>query len=160
MCRCIVPRYNYARMSAVRASRIVRTRYFNENWLQLAATRLLSTVRPTLRSWHSNRSACGAEISRRIARRGPSAGRSHHAGAAARLFSSWKIVKDRRAPPCLEVVRETTNTSNDFQGLRLSLVAARSKGPIVRLIRIDSISARDSTEKIISNCKHFEIGRL
>lgn len=41
--RCIVPRYNYARMSAVRASRIVRTRYFNENWLR---PRLLSTASP------------------------------------------------------------------------------------------------------------------
>lgn len=46
MCRCIVSRYNYARASAVRASRIIRTRYFNENWPQLAAITLIVVGSP------------------------------------------------------------------------------------------------------------------
>lgn len=69
--RCIVSRYNYARMSAVRASRIVRTRYFNENWLQLAATTLIVDGSPeeflALESRYAR--ARDAEISRRAATR-------------------------------------------------------------------------------------------
>lgn len=78
-------------------------------------------------------------------RRGPSAAPQARRGAGARLFSSWKIVKDRRARAAVSrAVVETTNTSNSFHGLRLSprLVAARSKDPIVRFVRVDSISAR------------------
>jgi len=136
MCRCIVSRYNYARMSAVRASRIVRTRYFNENWLRLAYCRRFGRS-----SWLSNRAVCARGVQKyRGESRG--AGRPPRRSALARLFSSWKIVKDRAAVSPY-VVEETGNTSDGFQGLRLSprLVAARSKDLIARFVRAGSISA-------------------
>lgn len=141
MCRCIVSRYNYARMSAVRASRIVRTRYFNENWLQLAA--YCRRLNPKFLAPES-RCARGRARCRNIAAN-RDAGR-----AATRRFIF--ILENRKRPPRATVSRvvvETTNTSNSFQGLRLSprLAAARSKDPIVRFARVDSISARDSARK-------------
>lgn len=134
MCRCIVSRYNYARMSLVRASRIVRTRYFNENWLQLAATTLIvdgSCPKFLALESHGAR-ARDAEISRRTATRSVRRAATRRCGRAF-IF----ILENRKRPPrtaVSRVVEETTNTSNSFQGLRLSprLVAARSKDPIVR----------------------------
>lgn len=87
-------------ITRVRASRIVRTRYFNENWLQLAATTLIVDGSPE--EFLALESRCARARCRNIAAN-RDAGRPlrrKHAGASARLFSSWKIVKDRRALPC------------------------------------------------------------
>lgn len=154
MCRSIVSRYNYARVSAVRASRIVRTRYFNENWLELAATTLIVAARSSWLSDHGARAFARAmqkyrgEPRRDATRRPPSAA----ARRCGRAFIF--ILENRKRPPRARhrvppAVAETTNTSNGFQGLRLSPrpAAARSKDPIVRFVRADSISARDSCRK-------------
>jgi len=118
MCRCIVSRYNYARMSVVRASRIVRTRYFNENWLQFAATTLIVDGPKflALESRCARARARDAEISRRTATRAVRRAVTRRCGRA--FIFILENHKRRRALP-----RRCRNDEYEQQLPRVTVIA-------------------------------------